>query len=57
MHKRALEQYLKDNPAAREEWERDFKLKDDPRVTRIGKFLRKTSLDDCHSCGMFLLGT
>ncbi|MDU2116791.1 MAG: sugar transferase [Veillonella sp.] len=37
----ALEQYLKDNPAAREEWERDFKLKDDPRVTRIGKFLRK----------------
>ena len=42
----ALEQYLKDNPAAREEWERDFKLKDDPRVTRIGKFLRKTSLDE-----------
>ena len=42
----ALEQYLKENPAAREEWERDFKLKDDPRVTRIGKFLRKTSLDE-----------
>ena len=41
----ALEIYLKENPAAREEWERDFKLKDDPRVTRIGKFLRKTSLE------------
>ena len=52
----ALEQYLKDNPTAREEWERDFKLKDDPRVTRIGKFLRRQVLMNCHSCGMFLLG-
>lgn len=41
-----LEQYLRDNPVAREEWERDFKLKDDPRVTKIGRFLRKTSLDE-----------
>lgn len=41
-----LEQYLKDNPAAREEWEKDFKLKNDPRVTKIGAFLRKTSLDE-----------
>lgn len=41
-----LMEYLKDNPQAREEWERDFKLKDDPRITRIGKFLRKTSLDE-----------
>ena len=41
-----LEQHLANHPAAREEWARDFKLKDDPRVTRIGRFLRKTSLDE-----------
>jgi exopolysaccharide production protein ExoY len=31
---------------AREEWARDFKLKDDPRVTRVGRLIRKTSLDE-----------
>ena len=41
-----LEHYLAENPEAREEWERDFKLKDDPRITRIGHFLRRTSLDE-----------
>lgn len=41
-----LEKYLAANPAAREEWNRDFKLKDDPRITKIGGFLRKTSLDE-----------
>ena len=41
-----LQKYLSENPAAREEWERDFKLKDDPRVTPIGKVLRRTSLDE-----------
>ena len=41
-----LQKYLVKNPAAREEWERDFKLKDDPRFTPIGKFLRSTSLDE-----------
>ncbi len=34
------------NPQARKEWEKDFKLKDDPRITRIGKILRKSSLDE-----------
>ena len=41
-----LEKYLRQNPAAWEEWKRDFKLKDDPRITRVGRFLRKTSLDE-----------
>lgn len=41
-----LDEYLAENPAAREEWERDFKLKDDPRITKIGHFLRRTSLDE-----------
>ena len=38
--------YLANNREAREEWERDFKLKDDPRITKVGQFLRKTSLDE-----------
>jgi Undecaprenyl-phosphate galactose phosphotransferase WbaP len=41
-----LEQYLEANPDAQEEWERDHKLRFDPRITRIGRFLRKTSLDE-----------
>lgn len=41
-----LDRLLTDRPDLRIEWERDFKLKDDPRVTRIGKFLRKYSLDE-----------
>jgi Undecaprenyl-phosphate galactose phosphotransferase WbaP len=41
-----LENYLEDHPELQEEWKRDHKLKFDPRVTRIGRFLRKTSLDE-----------
>ena len=41
-----LEQYLEANPEAQEEWIRDHKLRFDPRITRIGRFLRKTSLDE-----------
>ena len=41
-----LEELLKNDPQAREEWERDFKLKNDPRITKSGAFLRKTSLDE-----------
>ena len=33
-------------PEQKKEWEENFKLKDDPRITKIGKFLRKTSLDE-----------
>jgi len=42
----ALLQHLASNAEARLEWERDHKLTDDPRVTQIGRFLRKTSLDE-----------
>ena len=41
-----LKDYLARHPEARKEWEKDYKLKDDPRVTRLGAFLRKTSLDE-----------
>jgi lipopolysaccharide/colanic/teichoic acid biosynthesis glycosyltransferase len=41
-----LSDYLARHPDAAAEWERDFKLSRDPRVTRIGQFLRETSLDE-----------
>ena len=44
--KERLEQLLKTDPEAKAEWEKDFKLKNDPRITKSGAFLRKTSLDE-----------
>jgi lipopolysaccharide/colanic/teichoic acid biosynthesis glycosyltransferase len=41
-----LKQLLDTDPQARAEWESGFKLKNDVRVTRIGRFLRRTSLDE-----------
>ncbi len=41
-----LKQHLKDNPEAAKEWAESQKLLNDPRVTRFGKFLRSTSLDE-----------
>jgi Undecaprenyl-phosphate galactose phosphotransferase WbaP len=41
-----LKQFLANNADARAEWEADHKLRNDPRVTRFGQFLRKTSLDE-----------
>jgi len=41
-----LARYLERNPSLVHEWELTHKLKDDPRVTRVGRLLRKTSLDE-----------
>ena len=41
-----LAQLLASDASAREEWNRDFKLKNDPRITSVGRFIRKTSLDE-----------
>ncbi|MBD9559644.1 sugar transferase [Ensifer sp. ENS03] len=43
---RILQDYLKANPAAYEEWRATRKLQDDPRVTVVGSVLRKLSLDE-----------
>jgi len=41
-----LTAHLMMNPAAAREWAATYKLKNDPRITRFGCFLRKTSLDE-----------
>ncbi len=49
MHIRAdevLAAYLDENASAREEWALNHKLRNDPRITRIGRFLRASSLDE-----------
>lgn len=43
--KERLEMLLK-NPDIKKEWEENFKLENDPRITKVGSFLRKTSLDE-----------
>lgn len=41
-----LEAYLANNPEARAEWDRNQKLRHDPRITWFGRLIRKTSLDE-----------
>lgn len=41
-----LDELLCSDPNAKEEWQKDFKLKNDPRVTKLGRFMRKYSLDE-----------
>ncbi|HTY48065.1 MAG TPA: sugar transferase [Steroidobacteraceae bacterium] len=43
---RVLRELLERHPELQAEWHRDHKLRDDPRVTVIGRFLRRTSLDE-----------
>jgi lipopolysaccharide/colanic/teichoic acid biosynthesis glycosyltransferase len=41
-----LERHLAEHPEAMAEWQRDHKLRNDPRVTTIGRILRRSSLDE-----------
>ncbi|SNT71539.1 Sugar transferase involved in LPS biosynthesis (colanic, teichoic acid) [Paracoccus seriniphilus] len=43
---RRLSAYLEQNPEAKREWDETQKLRDDPRVTRFGRVLRRSSLDE-----------
>lgn len=51
-----LLRHLEANPHLRAEWQANQKLRDDPRVTRMGAFLRKTSLDELPQLWNVFLG-
>ncbi len=41
-----MNDYLQSNPSARAEWDKTQKLQNDPRITAVGRILRKSSLDE-----------
>jgi lipopolysaccharide/colanic/teichoic acid biosynthesis glycosyltransferase len=51
-----LEAHLAACPKARAEWNRDQKLRDDPRVTTVGRIIRKTSIDELPQLWNVLIG-
>ncbi len=51
-----LDELLANDPKIKEEWENGFKLKDDPRITKIGTFIRKTSIDELPQLFNVLMG-
>ncbi|MDY3277117.1 MAG: undecaprenyl-phosphate galactose phosphotransferase WbaP [Staphylococcus chromogenes] len=53
---RILDELLVNDHMARSEWEKDFKLKNDPRITKLGHFMRRTSIDELPQLFNVLIG-
>lgn len=51
-----LEEYLNTHESEKIEWQKNFKLKNDPRVTKIGRIIRKTSIDELPQLWNVLIG-